>query len=101
MRKRMIGVVAALFIVGAPLAHAQQATPAPAGTSGSGQLSQADFKVLTDIRVGVIKAALQLTPEQEKLWPAVEEAIRARAETRYRRLAALRERMGQARDVDP
>lgn len=101
MRKRMIGVVAALFVIGVPLAHAQQATSGPGSTPDSGRLSQADFKVLTDIRVGVIKAALQLTPEQEKLWPAVEEAIRARAETRYRRLAALRERMGQARDNDP
>jgi hypothetical protein len=87
MRKRMISTVAALFIVGAPMAQAQQAT------SGSGSL--------TDIRVGVIRAALQLTPEQEKLWPAVEEAIRARAETRYRRLAALGERMDQWRDADP
>ena len=101
MRKGMIGTVAALFIVGAPMAHAQQATPAPGGTPDSGRLNQAEFKMLTDIRVGVIRAALQLTPEQEKLWPAVEEAIRARAETRYRRLAALGERMGQWRDVDP
>jgi Spy/CpxP family protein refolding chaperone len=101
MRKRMIGVVAALFIVGAPVTHAQQATSGPGGTPESGRLSQADFKMLTDIRVGVIKAALQLTPEQEKLWPAVEDAIRARAETRYRRLAALRERMGQSRNIDP
>ncbi|ANY85305.1 hypothetical protein BB934_44905 (plasmid) [Microvirga ossetica] len=101
MRKGMIGTVAALFIVGAPMAHAQQAAPAPGGTPDSGRLNQAEFKMLTDIRVGVIRAALQLTPEQEKLWPAVEEAIRARAETRYRRLAALGERMGQWRDVDP
>ena len=101
MRKGMIGTVAALFIVGAPMAHAQQATPAPGGTPDSGRLNQAEFKMLTDIRVGVIRAALQLTPEQEKLWPAVEEAIRARAETRYRRLAALGERMGQWRDIDP
>ncbi|MCG7394381.1 Spy/CpxP family protein refolding chaperone [Microvirga sp. ACRRW] len=57
--------------------------------------------MLTDIRVGAIKAALQLTPDQEKLWPAVEEAIRARAETRYRRLATLGERMSQPGDVDP
>ncbi|MPR08630.1 Spy/CpxP family protein refolding chaperone [Microvirga tunisiensis] len=101
MRKGMISTVAALLIVGAPVAYAQQAPAGPAGTPDAGRLSQTDFKVLTDIRVGVIKAALQLTPEQEKLWPAVEEAIRARAETRYRRLAALGERMGQARDVDP
>ncbi|MBQ0819854.1 Spy/CpxP family protein refolding chaperone [Microvirga terrae] len=101
MRKEIISVVAALFIGGAPAAYAQQATSGPAGTPGSGRLSQGDFKMLTDIRVGVIKAALQLTPEQEKLWPAVEEAIRARAETRYRRLAALGERLDQPRDIDP
>jgi LTXXQ motif family protein len=101
MKREMIGTVAALFIAVAPVAHAQQATPAPGGTPDTGRLNPAEFKMLTDIRVGVIKAALQLTPEQEKLWPAVEEAIRARAETRQRRLAALGERMGQWRDVDP
>jgi LTXXQ motif family protein len=101
MRKEIIGAFMAVFIIGAPLAHAQQATSGSGGTSDNGQLSQAEFKMLTDVRVGVIKAALQLTPEQEKLWPAVEEAIRARAETRYRRLAAAEERMGQWREVDP
>jgi hypothetical protein len=101
MRKRMISTVAALFIVGAPMALAQQATSGSGSTSDSGRLNQAEFKMLTDIRVGVIRAALQLTPEQEKLWPAVEEAIRARAETRYRRLAALGERLDQWRDADP
>ncbi|WP_195904208.1 Spy/CpxP family protein refolding chaperone [Microvirga lotononidis] len=93
--------MAALFVVGAPVAYAQQSPSSPGNAPESGQLSQTDFKMLTDIRVGVIKAALQLTPEQEKLWPAVEEAIRARADMRYRRLASLRERMGQARDIDP
>jgi hypothetical protein len=97
----MISTVAALFIVGAPMALAQQATSGSGSTSDSGRLNQAEFKMLTDIRVGVIRAALQLTPEQEKLWPAVEEAIRARAETRYRRLAALGERLDQWRDADP
>ncbi|WP_262031739.1 Spy/CpxP family protein refolding chaperone [Microvirga sp. Mcv34] len=97
----MIGVAMALFVVGAPMAYAQQATSGPTAAPGNGPLSQADFKMLTDIRVGVIKAALQLTPEQEKLWPAVEEAIRARAETRYRRLVTLAGHMDQARDIDP
>ena len=101
MRKGIIGVVAAMFIVGAPVTYAQQASSGPGGTPESRRLSQAEFKMLTDIRVGIIKAPLQLTPEQEKLWPAVEEAIRARAETRSRRLATLGERMDQQRDVDP
>lgn len=101
MRKRLIGAVTAVFIVGVPLAHAQQATSGPGGTPDGGRLSQAEFKMLTDVRIGVLKAALQLTPEQQQYWPAVEEAIRARGETRYRRLAAAEERMGQWREVDP
>ena len=39
----------------------------------------ADPNALTDARVGIIKAALQLTPDREKYWPAVEEAIRPSA----------------------
>jgi len=101
MRKEIIGAFTAVFLMGAPLTHAQQASSVPSETSDNGRLSQTEFKVLTDIRVGVIKAALQLTPDQEKLWPAVEEAIRARAETRYRRLAAFEERMEQWREADP
>jgi hypothetical protein len=96
----MIGVMAALFIVGAPVAHAQHSTSSSASTPESARLNEAEFKMLTDIRVGVIKAALQLTPEQEKLWPAVEEAIRASAETRYRRLAAPGEHMDQSLTPD-
>ena len=51
--------------------------------------STADLSALTDARIGIVKAALQLTPEQAKYWPAVEEAIRNRAMGRQVRLAAL------------
>ncbi|MCB8820592.1 Spy/CpxP family protein refolding chaperone [Microvirga rosea] len=101
MRKGMIGTITALFIVSASLVHAQQTPPGAGNKPESERLNPSEFKMLTDIRVGVIRAALQLTPEQEKLWPAVEEAIRARAETRYRRLTSLGEAMGQWRDIDP
>jgi FixJ family two-component response regulator len=46
---------------------------------------------LTDMRVGVVKAALQMTPDQEKYWPADEEAIRARAKNRQARLERIAE----------
>jgi hypothetical protein len=59
--------------------------------------SSADLNSLTDMRVGIIKAALQLTPDQEKHWPAVEEAIRARAKNRQ----ALLERVVELRDQGP
>ena len=48
-------------------------------TVGMRQPSAADMNSLTDMRVGIVKAALQLTPDQEKYWPAVEEALRTRA----------------------
>ena len=57
------------------------------------------MKVVTDARIGVVKAALQLTPEQEKLWPPVEEAIRARAEARYNRMVAVAGKLDQQREV--
>src|SRR6516225_9709933 len=47
---------------------------------------------------GLVKAALQLTPEQEKDWPAVENAIRIRAMDRQTRLAAIAERARELRD---
>ncbi|MGV7216400.1 Spy/CpxP family protein refolding chaperone [Bradyrhizobium sp. UFLA05-112] len=60
-------------------------------TVGVGQPGAADLKSLTDMRVGIVKAALQLTPDQEKYWPAVEEAIRARAKNRQARLERIAE----------
>ncbi len=102
MRKTTIGVATALFIIGTPLAHAQQSGSAGTTTMpDKGQLGPADFKILADVRIGVIKAALQLTPEQQQYWPPVEEAIRARSEARYRRLSDIEKHMGQWREIDP
>ena len=86
-------LVALLFLAGSPPARAQDASQL--------MLSQTDMNILTDARIGILKAVLQLTPEQAKLWPAVEEAIRARAQTRYQRIAAVAERLNQAREVNP
>ena len=91
MLKRVIAPLAFLVVAGSWLAYAQDTSP---------QIpSQTDFKVLTDARIGIVKAALQLTPEQEKLWPPVEEAIRARAEAKYNQMVAVAGR--QQREVDP
>jgi LTXXQ motif family protein len=50
------------------------------------------------MRIDLVKAALQLTPEQEKLWPPVESAIRARADDRKGRLAKIQETVGKRAD---
>ncbi|NEV02195.1 hypothetical protein FNJ47_42315 [Bradyrhizobium sp. UFLA 03-164] len=60
-------------------------------TVGVAPPSAADLKSLTDMRVGIVKAALQLTPDQEKYWPAIEDAIRTRAKNRQARLERIAE----------
>jgi LTXXQ motif family protein len=72
--------------------------PSPAETALP---SEADFKSLADVRIEVVKAALQLTPDQEKLWPAIEEAIRARATARRARLESLVARATEVGEHNP
>jgi hypothetical protein len=101
MLKGMTGIITALLVTGSSLTYAQ--TPSsPAGMQERPRLSQADLKALTDARVALVKAALQLTAEQEKYWPALEEAIRARSTARQQRLAALAEKLRERpTNVDP
>jgi LTXXQ motif family protein len=93
MIKQIAVAATAVLITSTPLAQAAETS----STVGMRQPSAADLNALTDARVGIIKAALQLTPEQEKYWPAVEEAIRARAKNRQARL----ERVAELRDSSP
>ena len=90
MLKLTAAVATALFVTASPLAYAQTAT-----TAQSDHPSAAELKKLTDLRIDLVKAALQMTPDQTKLWPPVENAIRARAEGRQARLAKIRETMGK------
>jgi hypothetical protein len=88
--------VTALFIACSPLAYAQDH---PAKLQE--RLSEAEPGDLTDLRVEMLKDALQLTPDQEKYWPAVEEAIRTRAKHRLARLENYAERASELRDSHP
>ena len=67
----------------------------------SERLSLTDRNALTDLRIDLVKGALQLTPEQQKYWPPVENAIRARAEDRKDRFAKIAETMGKRADESP
>jgi hypothetical protein len=60
--KMIAAGVTALFVTTAPLAYAEQA-------ASQDRLTAADWEHLTDARIKIVKAALQLTPDQEKLWP--------------------------------
>ena len=96
-----IGVagLTAVFVTASSLAYAQAPSAAELEQENL-RPSAADLNALTDARIGIVKAALQLTPEQAKYWPAVEEAIRARAVGRQGRVAALM-RLREQRESDP
>jgi hypothetical protein len=83
----------ALFLTASPLAYAESSSD-----EVRERLSAADLGALTDARINIVKTALQLTPDQEKLWPPIEDAIRARAKDREARLASLAARAAEIRD---
>ena len=96
MLKTVVIGTTALFLTASSIANAQSSQTSPPATPE--RLNAADRNTLTDMRVDLVKAALQLTPEQEKYWPAVESAIRAGAEDRKARISKIQETVGRARD---
>ena len=100
MNRLTLSAVSLVVGMGGSIAYAETAAPG-ARALDEQTLTQTDLNALTDARLGVIKAALQMTPDQAKYWPAIEEAVRARAAGRLQRLkslAALRDKGG---DADP
>jgi hypothetical protein len=109
MWKSAIGVTAALALAGSSLAIAQQSgTPAPSGSANTNNnpgaeqnwrpnaKDQAAFAAArAAAHIAELKAALQLTPDQEKNWPAFESALNELVKLRADRMAAFRERREQ------
>jgi len=85
--------LAALLVGTGTYALAQQAPApdAPAASQDQGRpdrrprMSRDDFNRLVDARIASIKAGLNLTADQERLWTPVEGAIRAAAGERFTR----------------
>jgi hypothetical protein len=96
MLKTVVMGTTALFLAASSIANAQSSQSSSPATPE--RLNATDRNTLTDMRVDLVKAALQLTPEQEKYWPAVESAIRARAEDRKARIAKIQETVGRRAD---
>src|SRR3984893_5239772 len=91
MKKVFLAGVAALAIAGSTVAYAQHRP----WFHDHARLSPDDRAALTDARIAAVKAGLKLTPDQEKLWPPVETAVRDFAKLRIDRANA---RMNAKRD---
>jgi hypothetical protein len=93
MLKLATAGLTALFVTASPLAYAQ----APSAATQPRAFNAAELSSLTDMRIDLVKAALQLTPDQLRYWPAIEDAIRTRAKDRQARIASAERTVGEAR----
>lgn len=87
----------AVLTASASLGHAQVRSGGP----DSPRITAADLNALTDARVAILKSTLQLTPDQEKFWGPIEEAIRARAKDRQTRLESITTGLAARADQSP
>jgi hypothetical protein len=93
MWKKVLGLSTAAMLIGSA-ALAQQPMMAMHDGNPSFQPwhpGADDFAAFTDARVAALKAGLRLTPDQEKNWPAFEQAYRNLAKLRADRFAANRD----------
>jgi len=96
MRRTLLAGFAAALILGM-LAPAQ----AQSTSGGRPKAAEAVAKALVERKVEILKTALSLTPEQQKLWPAVEDSIRTRAAMRLGRITKLVALRDSDKDVSP
>ena len=91
MKKILLAGVAAIAIAGSSLAYAQHRE-----WFHHERMSPEDRAAFADARIAAVKAGLKLTPDQEKLWPPVEAAVRDFAKLRIDRANA---RMNAEKDA--
>ncbi|HET7848680.1 MAG TPA: Spy/CpxP family protein refolding chaperone [Pseudolabrys sp.] len=97
MLRSVLAGTTALAIAGATLAYAAQPGPRH-DRMNHWRPSAADITAFGNARIAALHAGLQLTPDQEKNWPAVESALRDLAKQRADRVAA---RSSADRPKDP
>jgi len=59
----------------------------------------ADHEAMLDAKLAGLKAGLKLTPDQEKLWPPFEAAVRDAAKMRMERMKAMMQRLQTMQDT--
>ena len=94
MNKAFLAGVAAIVIAGSTAVYAQHRP----WFQEHFRMSSEDRAAFADARIAAVKAGLKLTPDQEKLWPPVEAAVRDFAKLRIDRANA---RMNAPREEDP
>jgi LTXXQ motif family protein len=84
MKKVFLAGIAALAIAGSTIAYAQHRE----WSREHVRMNPEDRAAFADARIAAVHAGLKLTPDQEKLWPPVETAVRDFAKMRIDRANA-------------
>jgi zinc resistance-associated protein len=84
VQKILIGAVA-LALLGASPLQAQERMTGVGMMGQGGQPSAEDAAAFVDARIAALKAGLRLSPDQDKNWPAYEQAYRDLAKMRTAR----------------
>src|SRR3984885_9293466 len=87
MKKVLLAGFTAIVIAGSTVAYAQYRSWFHEHM-GHMRMNAEDRAAFTDARIAAVKAGLKLTPDQEKLWPPVEAAVRDFAKQRIDRANA-------------
>src|SRR5262249_19758759 len=90
MWKAIVAGTAALAIAGTSLVYAEQRSGGDGMMQQRRQFSADDLRAFGEARLAALKAGLTLTPEQEKNWPAFEQAPRHWGQVRIERRNAMR-----------
>jgi LTXXQ motif family protein len=100
MKKIVLAGVAALALAGSTAVYAQHRHGDwhEGWRHGHARLSPEDRQAFIDARIAAVKAGLKLTPDQEKMWPAVESAVRDFAKARIDRANAAADQKPQQDD---
>ena len=100
MLKAVVAATAAVTIAGSSMAYAQRDERAE-GTR-RWQPTTEDMRAFQAARLAALRAGLTLTPEQDKHWPAFEQAMRELQQLRLNRIVAIRDaRREGPRVTDP
>lgn len=101
MLKAVAAATAAITIAGSSMAYAQRDDRADGPRRW--QPTTEDIRAFQAARLAALRAGLTLTAEQEKHWPAFEQAMRELQKLRLQRIAAVREarRDGRPSISDP
>ena len=87
MRRWLLAGAAVLVLAGSSVVYAQYR---PDFRMNMIRMNPDDMSAFMDARIAAVKAGLRLTPDQEKLWPPVEAAVRDMGKLRIDRINARR-----------